>query len=201
MSRLTLPQALFAASIILLVEKLFLQFVAINFHQKALADRLAENRLGLKALDLLSNTRPTTVRRTFYGGKRGHKSPGSSASLSGMKTSNDSSPVHEKDETTPMAKPKKNTRHADRERKKKKKPMASVIIDQVGRHSTRLSRILIDTMFLQAWWGHRTDHSKGLEIEPGGRLWQFALCKAIGSPPIWYSQQRSPSEAASSCRR
>ncbi|KAL0574611.1 hypothetical protein V5O48_007361, partial [Marasmius crinis-equi] len=36
-------QALFTAGIILLVEKLFLQFVAINFHEKALADRIAEN--------------------------------------------------------------------------------------------------------------------------------------------------------------
>ncbi|CUA74641.1 Mechanosensitive ion channel protein 9 [Rhizoctonia solani] len=48
-------QALFSAGIILLVEKLFLQFVAIRFHEEALADRLAENHLGLKALDRLSN--------------------------------------------------------------------------------------------------------------------------------------------------
>ncbi|KZT28755.1 hypothetical protein NEOLEDRAFT_1128961 [Neolentinus lepideus HHB14362 ss-1] len=69
-------QALFASGIILLVEKIFLRFVAINFHQKALAERLTENRLGLKALDRLSNAQPSVYRRVNYG-RRGHKSPGS----------------------------------------------------------------------------------------------------------------------------
>ncbi|KIY69051.1 hypothetical protein CYLTODRAFT_350366 [Cylindrobasidium torrendii FP15055 ss-10] len=54
--------AIFAASIIILVEKLFLQFVAINFHEKALAERLEENRLGLRALDRLSNAQPKRKR-------------------------------------------------------------------------------------------------------------------------------------------
>jgi hypothetical protein len=53
------------------VEKLFLRFVAINFHQRALADRLGENRLGLKALDRLSNAQPAPVKKTPYA-KRGH---------------------------------------------------------------------------------------------------------------------------------
>ena len=40
-----------------------MQFVAINFHQKALADRLEENRLGLKALDCLSNAHPVVSKK------------------------------------------------------------------------------------------------------------------------------------------
>ncbi|KAG1752650.1 Mechanosensitive ion channel-domain-containing protein [Suillus paluster] len=65
-------QALFTAGIILLVEKLFLRFVAINFHQRALADRLAENRMGLKALDHLSNAQPAPVKKSPHA-KKGHK--------------------------------------------------------------------------------------------------------------------------------
>lgn len=51
-------QALFSAAIILLVEKIFVRIVAIRFHQKALADRLQENRIALKVLDKLSNALP-----------------------------------------------------------------------------------------------------------------------------------------------
>ncbi|KAG2349047.1 hypothetical protein BDR05DRAFT_1028210 [Suillus weaverae] len=65
-------QALFTAGIILFVEKLFLRFVAINFHQHALADRLAENRMGLRALDHLSNAQPAPVKKSPIV-KKGHK--------------------------------------------------------------------------------------------------------------------------------
>jgi len=65
-----------AAAIIVFVEKLFLHFVAINFHQKALAERLEENRLGLKALDCLSNAYPGASKKPPYH-KRGHKRQGS----------------------------------------------------------------------------------------------------------------------------
>lgn len=51
-------QALFAATIILLAEKVFVRIIAIRFHQKALADRLLENRVALKVLDKLSNALP-----------------------------------------------------------------------------------------------------------------------------------------------
>ena len=61
-----------AAAIIVFVEKLFLNVVAINFHQKALADRLEENRLGLKALDSLSKAHPVASRKPPHH-KRGHK--------------------------------------------------------------------------------------------------------------------------------
>ncbi|KIY52928.1 hypothetical protein FISHEDRAFT_63582 [Fistulina hepatica ATCC 64428] len=65
-------QALFASSIIIFVEKLFLHYVASNFHERALADRLAENRLGLKALDRLSTA--TFIKRGVKGNdNRGHK--------------------------------------------------------------------------------------------------------------------------------
>ena len=57
----------------MLAEKTFLHLVAINFHEKGLSDRLAENRLGLKALDRLSNAQPQQVRKQPYN-KKGHRS-------------------------------------------------------------------------------------------------------------------------------
>ncbi|KAF8078076.1 Mechanosensitive ion channel-domain-containing protein [Lyophyllum atratum] len=122
-------QALFAASIILLVEKLFLQFVAINFHQKALAERLAENRLGLRALDRLSNTHPVLNKKSPYA-KRGHKSPSASVELFGHKPgqrSADGSPATIKSPDTVDK-----ARFRRHERQRKKRAMASIIVDQVG---------------------------------------------------------------------
>ncbi|QRV74331.1 transporter, small conductance mechanosensitive ion channel (MscS) family protein [Ceratobasidium sp. AG-Ba] len=72
-------QALFSAGIILLVEKLFLQFVAIRFHEEALADRLAENHVALKALDRLSNV---TAMGRYKGFKRKHKAGNASRNAS-----------------------------------------------------------------------------------------------------------------------
>lgn len=65
-------KVLLAAAIIIFVEKLFLNFVAINFHQKALADRLEENRLGLKALDSLSKAQPVASKKPPHH-RRGQK--------------------------------------------------------------------------------------------------------------------------------
>ncbi|KIY66418.1 hypothetical protein CYLTODRAFT_423451 [Cylindrobasidium torrendii FP15055 ss-10] len=53
-------QAFFGCSVLLLAEKLALHLVAIRFHQKALADRLAENQLALRALDRLSMSETKT---------------------------------------------------------------------------------------------------------------------------------------------
>lgn len=50
-------QALFGTSIILLVEKLALQLVAINFHKEAMKDRLEVNQRALKALDKLHESK------------------------------------------------------------------------------------------------------------------------------------------------
>ena len=69
-----------AAAIILFVEKLFLNFVAINFHQKSLADRLEENRLGLKVLDSLSKAHPVASKKPPYH-KRGHKRTSTTATI------------------------------------------------------------------------------------------------------------------------
>ncbi|KAH7887623.1 Mechanosensitive ion channel-domain-containing protein [Phlebopus sp. FC_14] len=144
-------QALFAAALILFVEKLFLRFVAINFHQRALADRLAENRLGLKALDRLSNAQPApTVRRPPYG-KKGHKSPlgsfGTTLDLPGLSTGRTqnkdltdiSTPTDhshsrsEKSETVGHTHSGEK-RHLSRAetRRRRRKFMASIIVDQVG---------------------------------------------------------------------
>jgi hypothetical protein len=110
-------QALFASGIILLAEKLFLQFVAINFHQKAIADRLAENRLGLKALDRLSNAQPAAVKKTPY--KRGHKS-----FMGSFGTTLDLQKQQEK--------PEVNTMNKSERQRKRKKAMANVIVDQAS---------------------------------------------------------------------
>ncbi|KAG6850604.1 hypothetical protein H0H93_011272 [Arthromyces matolae] len=127
-------QALFASSIILLVEKLFLQFVAINFHQKALAERLQENRLGLRALDKLSNTHVASNKRSPYTVRGQSKSPSASVDLLGStprghkpQNSRGGSPS-ERDDPSAVQKNKlqKNIRA------RKNKAMTSIIVDQVG---------------------------------------------------------------------
>lgn len=125
---------MFSAGIIILVEKVFLQFVAINFHEKALSERLMENRLGLKALDRLSNAHPVPKKAQPYGKSRGHKSvTGSFDFLNGhSKRASTASPLKEEKDvspvvTTPVSVP---SPKASR-RRVKKKPVATVIVDQV----------------------------------------------------------------------
>jgi hypothetical protein len=110
--------------------------VAIAFHEKALADRLKENNLGLKALDRLSNVTPV---RTPPTGARGHKANRSSGNLFGWKTqaqqqastsSGGSSPIREKETGEKKATaPQPNARAG---RAKRKKAIAAVIVDQLG---------------------------------------------------------------------
>ena len=121
---MTSLKALFSASVILFVEKVFLQFVAINFHQKALADRLAANRLGLRALDRLSNAH---TQKALYV-KRGHKAP---SPVGFFDFAPGTYPPHKVGDSTPeeyLAQPSKMP-------KRKKKLMTSVIVDQV--HTVR----------------------------------------------------------------
>ncbi|KAG8938925.1 hypothetical protein FRC04_007324 [Tulasnella sp. 424] len=70
-------QAIFVAAIILLAEKVFVRIIAIQFHQKALADRLHENRIALKVLDKLSTAIPQFPIATKKKKKNRH-SPGNS---------------------------------------------------------------------------------------------------------------------------
>lgn len=131
-------QALFAAGVIILAEKIFLRFVAINFHQKALSERLAENRLGLEALDRLSNAQPNSHRKSQFG-KKGHKASASSADLMNTKghrrapdIPEGSSPINttiNEKVSAPIETVKSG--HAERKRKRRKF-MASIIVDQVG---------------------------------------------------------------------
>lgn len=131
---------MFAASMVLLVEKLFLHFVAINFHEKALADRLEENRLGLKALDRLSHASAIPARKSPMA-RRGHRSPGSSASLDALAAAMDRTHSHDSSQDiSPITNEKKSSptdtkmhKRAQRsDRQKKKKAITSVIVDQVG---------------------------------------------------------------------
>ncbi|KAF5351557.1 hypothetical protein D9758_007169 [Tetrapyrgos nigripes] len=126
-------QALFSAALIFLVQKTFLQFVAINFHQNALADRLHENRVGLKALDRLSNAQPTYTPRKTHA-RRGHKSPSASVDLlskskhrQGQSSVDEHSHFHEKPDSTAQK-----HHRAARPGKRRRKAVTSVIVDQLG---------------------------------------------------------------------
>jgi len=128
---------MFASGMILFAEKLFLQFVAINFHEKALADRLAENRLGLKALDRLSNA-PVFPSRKPVQPRRGHRSPGSSTSIDvlatvhrGQNDCGEGSSVSPDQKSSPNDN-KMRTKARSGDLHPKKNAMASVIVDQVG---------------------------------------------------------------------
>ncbi|TDL20127.1 hypothetical protein BD410DRAFT_821919 [Rickenella mellea] len=138
-------QALFSAGLILLLEKIFLRFVAIRFHQKALADRLAENKLALRALDRLSNADPSLPRKSPFGTPKkysGHKSPSGSRSPSVDLLSKDQGEKEQHSEKishstvvniAELASSKLKKREAARERKqKRRRAMAAVIVDQVG---------------------------------------------------------------------
>jgi hypothetical protein len=146
-------QALFSAGILLLAEKIFLRYVAINYHETALAERLAENRLGLKALDRLSNAHPVVTKKLGYaaGTARGHKNNRSSLGLgflgggtagrnaiASTSTSESNSPTNEKPADN-AASPKdhqkeKSTRRQKREENKerRKKALAAIVVDQIG---------------------------------------------------------------------
>ncbi len=135
-------QALFSASVLLLAEKIFLRYVAINFHRRALADRIAENQLGLRALDRLSNTTPIPpARRQAYGHhgnwKRGHRSvpsasrPASILLDSRQGSSSNSSPINEKGENVYSAKMAKPSAKVEGQ-KQKRKAVAAVIVDGLG---------------------------------------------------------------------
>lgn len=144
-------KALFSTAVIIFVEKVFLHLVAINFHEKALSQRLAENRLGLKALDRLSNAQPSqAAKRNPYGNRdksKGHKT-GNSGSLGTFdlfggkeskngtqdghvhNASSSSSPIREKESHSHgVSVSKQNS--AERKRKRRN-VMASVIVDQLG---------------------------------------------------------------------
>jgi hypothetical protein len=139
--------------VILFVEKLFLRFVAINFHQRALADRLADNRLGLKVLDQLSNAHPVSTSRKTAHRKKGHRNPlssiGASLDLGGLtgawthrkghngastSSSRDGSPTREQHESAAHHPPEKKRHGLSRAetRRRRRRFMASIIVDQVG---------------------------------------------------------------------
>lgn len=148
-------QALFSASLLLLAEKIFLRYVAINFHRKALADRIAENQIGLRALDRLSNATPNpSARKNPYGQswKKGHRSGTNSATLSVSATpsqpsSSTNSPVHEKGNVAhlELEKLKENQKTPVRKEanKKRKRPMAAVIVDNLVKQQDREGDSLI----------------------------------------------------------
>jgi hypothetical protein len=107
---------------IILVEKIFLNFVSINFHRKALAERLAENKLGLEALDRLSNVQPASSKSASK--KKGHRHQSSADLLhKGHKNG------HGSGSTTPENNGREKRGLGPRRRKK---AVTSVIIDQVG---------------------------------------------------------------------
>ncbi|KAF9653327.1 hypothetical protein BDM02DRAFT_3087350 [Thelephora ganbajun] len=119
-------QALFAAGTIILVEKVFLNFVSINFHRKALAERLAENKIGLEALDRLSNVHPASNKPVWK--KKGHRHSSSGDLQKGHKSEHGSG-SSSRSVTPENSGKKEKTRLGLR---RKRKAVTSVIIDQVG---------------------------------------------------------------------
>lgn len=131
-------QALFSASVLLLAEKIFLRYVAINFHRRALADRIEENQIGLRALDRLSNATPnTSARKSPYGPpgwKRGHRTGSNTASviLDNHASSSTSSPIGEKQEElrVELEKAKKKEK-----KQRRKRPNVAVIVGGLMKNS------------------------------------------------------------------
>ncbi|KAF8325924.1 Mechanosensitive ion channel-domain-containing protein [Amanita rubescens] len=121
-------QALFSASVLLLVEKFFLHFVAINFHRRASAERIIENKLALKVLHQLSNA--PALNATFYGrkGHKTHESAGGMVDADNDQIYNrgtiDSALLNEKEESEVSNHRSKIPRRS--------RTIASVIVDQVG---------------------------------------------------------------------
>jgi hypothetical protein len=115
---------LFSCGIIFLIQQLFLRFVAITFHQKALADRLAENRLGLKALDRLSNAQPAPPKKSSYT-RRGRKTPTGSVDFSSIR-------LKEAEQLQEKSGSNKVTKKDSARKQKRRSAMASIIVDQVG---------------------------------------------------------------------
>lgn len=128
-------QALFTAGVVLFVEKLFLRFVAINFHERALADRLAENRLGLKALDHLSNATAAPIPKKTPYGKKGHKSAassfGNSLDVSNLDTAQQKGEPTGSGEHNEHLLPERKRSRAEIKRRRRKF-LATVIVDHVG---------------------------------------------------------------------
>ncbi|KAF8749107.1 Mechanosensitive ion channel [Rhizoctonia solani] len=126
-------QALFSAGIILLVEKLFLQFVAIRFHEEALADRLAENHLALKALDRLSNATGSKIKAFKKKHKAGVHSRNASVELLGTGTgTGTNSPISRPGTPDPNQAHKTPVSEKAKAKKKRKKAVASVLGDAVA---------------------------------------------------------------------
>jgi len=114
--------------VLLLVEKFFLHFVAINFHRRASAERIAENKLALKVLDQLSNA--PAPKATFYGRKahKTHESAGGmvdadSEQIYNRGTVDSALPLNEKEESEVSNQRSKIPRRS--------RAIASVIVDQV----------------------------------------------------------------------
>lgn len=123
-----------------MVEKTFLRYVAINFHRRALADRIAENQLGLRALDRLSNATPNMTARRHHpcaqhGFRKGHRNTSTAASVAMevQGSSSSSSPVTEKQDSPSPEKVK--SRKQKTERHHKRHTVAAVIVDGLVKNS------------------------------------------------------------------
>lgn len=115
-----------------------MRYIAINFHRKALSDRLTENRIGLKALDRLSNAEPVVKKKMPYNPRKGHISSSfSGLDISKSHSSTDSPTINKnnplENPESPVTDNRKHhrTTHSER-RKSRKKAMASVIVDTIN---------------------------------------------------------------------
>ncbi|KIJ55555.1 hypothetical protein M422DRAFT_57924 [Sphaerobolus stellatus SS14] len=134
---------IFVVCLIHFAEKCFLRFVSIRFHQKALADRLAENRLALKVLDRLATAQPHNPRKNNPYGRRkghGHKSSPSgltsrSASFDALNTNPNATKNERAAETIELMVHEANIQEKHMEggkKRKKKMGMGASVLDQVA---------------------------------------------------------------------
>lgn len=132
---------LFIATMILLIEKCFLHFVAIQFHKKALTDRILENKFALKALDKLSSAQSPTGRRTpVFGRRKTPKTTSATVSRDQSYEALNELPSHlqQQQQKQPSSGPHspdtvidvgtKGVKHS----RKKRRAIASMLLDQVG---------------------------------------------------------------------
>ena len=111
----------------ILVGEMFLIFVSINIHRNALPERLAENNIGLEALDQLSNVHPASNKFTWK--KKGHQQS-SSEDLLRKGRRNGQGSRSSSGSVTPDNNGRKEKRGLGLRRRKN--AVASVIIDRVG---------------------------------------------------------------------
>jgi hypothetical protein len=135
-----------------------LHFVAINFHRRALAERISENKLALKVLDQLSNA--PAPKATFYG-RKGHRRHESAVEADNVRVYNQRTtdsvpPLNEKEEFE-VSNHRSKMPHRSR-------AIASVIVDQARNPYSRSIGSWSKETRLSGRRSNRTSDTKELKV-------------------------------------